>query len=93
MIVNIGTSSTLLLAHGVRKSVILDNRGANTVWCRFHSGADSGADSTAAAVVNEGFALDPGDKLILETNKGNIDHPIYAIAETGTSDVSVYAWT
>ena len=93
MIVNVGTTSTSLLGAEVRKSIMLANRGSVTVWCRFHSGADAGSASTAAAVVDEGFPLDAGDKLVLEDNQGSIHHPLLAIAESGTADISVYPWS
>ena len=79
-IVSVATSNTSLLAAGTRSKIMLDNRGANTIWCIFD----------ATATVNAGFPLDSGDKLTLEVHESDINGALNAIAETGATNLSVY---
>ena len=79
-IVSVLTSSTSLLLSNRRTKVILSNEGANDVWCIFG----------ATAIVNEGFKLASGAERTLDANKLDISEALNAIAETATTNVSVY---
>jgi hypothetical protein len=79
-IVSVLTSSTSLLTASARSKILLDNRGANTIWCIFD----------ATAVVNSGFPLDTGEQMTLEVNESDINGTLNAIAETGATNLSVY---
>ena len=79
-VISVLTASTSLLSASVRSKILISNRGLNTIWCIFN----------ATAVVNSGFPVDPGQREALEVNKSDINGDLNAIAETGSTVVSVY---
>ena len=79
-VVSVAATSTLLLAKNNYQQVILSNRGTTTVWCEF----------TETAVVDSGFPLDGGDKIIIATTGTTTNLDLNAISESGNVDVSSY---
>lgn len=79
-IVNIGIATTELIAPAARKKLIISNIGENRVWII----------KKTAASLNEGFPLDPGEKIILDASGYDLNDNWNAIAETAATNISVY---
>lgn len=80
--VSVATSTTEILASSTAKTklIILENMGANNIWCNVG----------AAAALDTGFLLSPNyGPLVLDCQKfGDLNAAINAIAETGATNVS-----
>jgi len=74
------TTSAAIIAAGRRKHLVIQNNGPNTIWIKVG----------AAAVVNEGYRLEPTGTFVMSPQEGNLDVlAVNGITAVGTATALV----